>query len=375
MKNYIKALVWLMILSSCSKKTSNEEIKILLIGDVQLASDLNRYNEESWNNQQMDTLLFGQLFKEVLEREKPDYIIQTGDWVNYNEGLSLRILDTLEQEIGHFSLPYKEWDYMQRQIPTHLKDRFYIVIGNHDSYKTIVQQGIFHPGHNILANLNTVQFDLYESTDKKDLLLDHFPHLEKATFHGNTGSYFIHQKGFSLLSIDGLDKNRDSLLTFIEKQLAFHQDKYRGQLLIAGSHYPVFTGRAREDDPHLVFKDIREELIQLFDQYKVDLFLNGHEHFYLRYLKGGFQKAGFKNPLPQHTKYITISNFVNPYGRSIKRLNEENLKNDARYFNGIHYSFIRINKSSWDFQTLAYDENQDNWLPIDSLSSNTSSDP
>lgn len=364
-KNIIFFYFCLIIPIVCGCESKIDDTKILVIGDVQLKSDLSRYNKDQWIRQTLNTSKFNDYFQAVIKSEKPDYIFQMGDWVNYNNNLFLNIVDTTGNELDYLPLPYDEWEIMNKQIPDSLQDRFYMAIGNHESYKKIVLQGIHVPDVDILANVEEKEFNLYNSNQKKELLVQRFPHLDKATFHNQTGSYAIFKDRFTLVSIDGLDKNRDDLIRFIENQLLKHKRLFADNNLFVISHYPLFTGRKISDDEELVFRDIRDKLIKLFDQYKVDLYINGHEHFYLRYKKKGFKTAQFKEPIPNWTKFITVSNFCNPYPRELERVQIKENNDSFVYFNGVHYSVINITNSGSEFRT--YGLVNDSWKVIDSL--------
>lgn len=348
---------------SCKKEVST---KILVLGDVQLASTIQKWNKEEWEKQKIDSTKLPKFINEVLSKEKPDYIFQTGDWVNYNNNLSLQIVDTLGNIVEPaMKLPYDEWEFMHKIMPTHYKDRFYIAIGNHESYKDILLEGVRVPGVDKLANINSIKFDLFIPSKKKELLLEQFPHLETAIFHKETGTYFLEKENFSLLSIDGIDKDRNELLMFIEKHLSEVRKKDTSKKLFVISHYPIFTGLPKEKDSRLAYSDIREQLILLFDKYNVDIFMNGHEHFYLRYTREGMIKAGFEKPYPEKTVYITNSNFVNPYGRVLERISPDTIDDSIIYFSGIHYSLIEIQNDTLTLVTYGYDEESKTWSIID----------
>jgi hypothetical protein len=337
------------------------------LGDVQLKSDLKRYNSKEWKNQKLDTLQYSKLLGEVLKIEKPEFIFQTGDWVNYNNGLFLKITDTVGVELDVLPLPYDEWRFMTNSIPNKLKENFFMTIGNHDSYKKIILEGIFVPHADILANIKEVQLDLNNSESKKEFLINKFQHLAKARFHKNTGTYVIEKDQFTLISMDGLDRNRKPLLDFIEEELSQHQKVYPEKKLIVISHYPIFTGRLKNTDDELVLADIRETLIHLFDKYKVDVYINGHEHFYLRYKDEGIKIADFKGVIPKYTKYMTVSNFVNPYPREFKRLKTEEYNTESLiHFNGIHYTTLSITDKTLQVKSYGLLENN-SWKIIDHL--------
>jgi predicted phosphodiesterase len=350
---------------SCSHKIQFDKIKILVIGDVQLKSNIKRYNSKEWLNQKLDTFQFSKLFNEVLKTEKPDFIFQTGDWVNYNNGLFLKVIDTIGNEISLLPLPYDEWKFMNSTIPKELQENFFMAFGNHDSYKEIILQGIFVPNADILANIEEVKLDIIKSEDKREFLINKFKGLKNARFHNHTGTYTIEKDKFTLISFDGLDRNRMPLLDYLEDELSKHQKFHPEKKLIVISHYPIFTGRQKNDDEKLVLSDIRDSLIQLFDKYKVDVYINGHEHYYLRYNSEGIKKGAFGDIIPNYTTYMTVSNFANPYAREFKRLmpNEYN-DNSLIYFNGIHYSTIIITDTSLQIKTYGLFENS-TWKMID----------
>lgn len=349
----------LSIITSCSDNP--EKFKILVIGDVQLKGTLEAYSKDKWNGQSMDTVQFTKLFSTVLAKEKPDFIFQTGDWVNYNDNFSLQILDTLGNVIETVPLPYSEWEYMNSQIPKGLDEKFFIAFGNHESYSNVLVQGVYHPDYDILGNITT-SIEITDSNNGKESILSKFPHLKQATFNNSTASYYLTNNHFSLLSIDGLDKDRYQLLKFIEEKLKSHESNHPKKPIFVISHYPIFTGLSSDQDSNLVYHDIRSKLIELFDQYNVDFFFNGHEHFYLRYSRDAIRQH-FPPPYPDKTEYLTISDFANPYSRELKRIKLDSSAFEVNYFKGTHYVTIEMENEMFDCKTYGYSDNK--WKVID----------
>jgi hypothetical protein len=355
----------LLLASLLGCSDEKEPVKILVIGDVQLKSNLSRFTQERWEQQTLDTLLFDSLFKDVLDRENPNFIFQTGDWVNYNNSQILSISDTLGNALTTVPMPYNEWVYMNGKIPDSLKDKFYMAFGNHESYDTILWKSIYHPDYDILVDVKPNPIVLLPVNRKKEQLMNHFPSLRQATFLNSTGTYFISNEHFSLISIDGLDSDRNGLLEFIEEQLKSVENSHKP--IFAICHYPVFTGRSIDSDD-LVMLDIRKDLIELLDKYHVEMYMNGHEHFYLRYNQKGIRAGSFGSEYPDYTKYLTISDFANPYARKVKRFGEDSLANFANYFHGSHYAVITLNQES--VSTVIYGLSDKGWTTVDSLQRN-----
>ncbi len=372
----IKITFWLLIscaLISChtsnlSKDNRQSKTKILVLGDVQLKSNIHYYNNIHWDQQVVDTTTFSKVLNSVLNKESPDFIFQTGDWVNYNNNLHPEVRDSLSNTSNLLSLPYDEWKLMNQIIPEHYFDKFYMAVGNHESYKKVVLQGVEEPNSDAPTDAKIIQFDMENIEGKRQQLEMQFPHLKKLPFHRNTGSYVLAEDQFDLISFDGLDKDRSSLLAFLRNHLEAIRKRKTKKKLIVMSHYPIFTGRDMEDDNGLVLRDIRDTLIPLFDQYKVDLYINGHEHFYLRYKNTGLMQTKFSEPFPLHTKYITISNFVNPYPRELKRIESDKVDPSLVFFNGVHYSTITIKDGKALFTTFGLEDIQsEKWQLIDSF--------
>uniref|UniRef100_UPI00404961D0 metallophosphoesterase family protein n=1 Tax=Fulvivirga sp. TaxID=1931237 RepID=UPI00404961D0 len=356
---------FLLLASLLGCSNEKKPVKILVMGDVQLKSNLSRFTQELWEQQTLDTLFFDSLFNDVLDRENPDFIFQTGDWVNYNNSQILSISDTLGNTLTTVPMPYDEWAYMNGKIPNALKDKFYMAFGNHESYDTIVWKSIYHPDYDILADVKPNPIVLLPVNRKKEQLLNHFPSLKQATFLNSTGTYFISNEHFSLISIDGLDSDRNGLLEFIEDKLKSVENSRKP--IFAICHYPVFSGQKVEVS-ELVLTDIRERLIELFDKYHVEMYMNGHEHFYLRYNQKGIREGNFGSEYPDYTKYLTISDFANPYPRKVERFGVDSLSNFANYFHGSHYAVINLNHES--ISTVIYGLSDKGWTTIDSLHRN-----
>jgi len=84
--------------------------------------------------------------------------------------------------------------------------------------------------------------------------------------------YYIDYQGTRIISLDS-NWEREAQVAWLENVLKNNPQRWT----IITSHYPIFSPGAKRDNPGL-----RELWKPVFDAYKVDLVLNGHDHSYAR---------------------------------------------------------------------------------------------
>jgi hypothetical protein len=161
-------------------------------------------------------------------------------------------------------------------------------------------------GSNILGN--TAFFpvpgnhEYYETaTGQTDRKINYFDVISVPTqgemggIASNTKAYYSYNYGnihFVALDSYGLDEGKyrfyepaSSQYQWLLKDLANNQSLWT----IIYFHHPPYTKRSHDSDAEIELRLTRENLVPIFDKYKVDLVLNGHSHVYERsYLIKGY---------------------------------------------------------------------------------------
>lgn len=84
--------------------------------------------------------------------------------------------------------------------------------------------------------------------------------------------YYIDYQGARIISLDS-NKNREDQISWLRKVLESNPNRWT----ILTFHHPVFSPASDRDN-----RELRELWKPIFDEFKVDLVLNGHDHTYAR---------------------------------------------------------------------------------------------
>jgi hypothetical protein len=243
----------------------------------------------------------------------------------------------------------------------------YPVVGNHERYGELVVSAVVSPDGD---TLNIRKLTLKKTLSAPEVYrqtLTHFPHLaDTAEFHGQSGSYYATFPRFCLLSLDGADFDGDpTLFSFVNEKLGACVARHLFAVVL--THYPIFSGRPREEDDSLELHAVRDRLMDTFTRYGVALVISGHEHFYLRYLAEGRRRAGYPADLPERPIYLTVSDFANPYSRKLERIDAAAVGEGVRYFHGTHYAVVEVGDTGIDVTVRGYRPQEAAWQTIDSF--------
>ena len=148
-----------------------------------------------------------------------------------------------------------EWEYEQffeTQQDIFLKKPFAPIVGNHE----------YSPNRNFTRHFNTdsIGFDYTNSS-----------------VPGSVYSFVYGDALFLALSFETYYSNNymDSISTWMRNQVAANPStKWR----IAFFHRPIYTGGSHQPEPDLTI--IRDAMAPVFDELKIDLALQGHDHIY-----------------------------------------------------------------------------------------------
>lgn len=341
------------------------EERLMVFGDVQLAGPFKvDPTLAAWKTGRLDTSEFAARFSEAVRDARPTQILQTGDLVDLNESAVLDLRTPTGEPTERLAQGWQEWAPMLAVLAN--APKVYPVVGNHERYGSLAVKGVVAPdgSHVELKGLKLAKTATPEEVH--GAMLAHFPHLrEGAEFHKKTGSYVVTFGRYCLLSLDGADFDEDpSLFDFVDAKLT--QCAAAHKTAVVSNHYPLFSGRPKADDDSLELAKHRARLIDAFDRHHVALVFTGHEHFYLRYLDAGLERAGYGDKPSKRPIYVTVSDFTNPYSRAFERV-DPLAEGDARYFKGTHYATVTFGEHDVRVVAKGFDAQAGKWREIDNF--------
>ena len=156
-------------------------------------------------------------------------------------------------------------------------------------------------GSRILGNMailpspgNHEYYATPSATDQKDRNIPYYDMITVPTKgeaggvpSGSEAYYAVNYGNVHFISLDsyGFDEGKYPLYDknspqyqWLEKDLAANKSLWT----IVFFHHPPYTKRSHDSDVEVALGQVRQTLVPLFDQYKVDLVLNGHSHVYER---------------------------------------------------------------------------------------------
>lgn len=219
------------------------------VGDKTLWSEWSHFRTAADTTEPFSFIYFGDAQNDLKSRwsrtirqaysdlPKADFLLHAGDLVN---------IPTRDQEWG-------EWFYAGGWI-----------------YQTI--PSIATPGNHEYPRIS----------ENKRALTDHWRPTFTQPTNGPEGleetAFYLDYQGARIISIDApafLNAEKDSLnqVVWLEEVLANNPHKWT----IVTMHYPIYSPAFSRDNPGL-----REALKPIFDEYNVDIVLQGHDHTYAR---------------------------------------------------------------------------------------------
>lgn len=182
----------------------------------------------------------------------PEFIISVGD--NF-------------YPTGVESVDDPQWKYSFEDIytPLSLHTDWYVALGNHD-YAGNIQAQI---DYSKISRRWQMPAPYYKETFEMDngdkllmVVIDTNPYIKK---YYERGGYFKN----NLAKQDTLAQNK-----WIEEALGDKDPKIKWKIVVG--HHPLYSGGKRKTSAET--EDIRIKFAKLFDKYKVDAYLTGHEH-------------------------------------------------------------------------------------------------
>ncbi|MDD2715816.1 MAG: metallophosphoesterase family protein [Candidatus Wallbacteria bacterium] len=357
MLNVLIFWFWLCCLN-CQAAT-----RILVLGDLQIQGtvplELNRETAVTdWKGQKLASEEFGKSLKTLITASMPDMILQTGDFVEFNE--SLKIACTGEAgTLEIIPYPVQEWRDTLQFFPGGTD--IYTTPGNHDTLKeTLFKAHYTDPGKSkfVVDGLNRPPSYL-SFEERKDLQELRFPNLKgKLRLVLSPSSYLAYFSEFNLLSLDGDEiQKSNSVLEFFASQMPAGDQKP----LIILCHYPIYPGRKKNN---AVSGKIAQALLPFLNTHNCVLYLSGHEHYYLRYADESLRNMYTEIDAPT-AKFVTVGNFCckepDRYDFNPKFGN----KKDYYLYEGPNYAEINIDEEKLEFK--AYGKYTAGWEKIDSF--------
>lgn len=329
--------------------------------------------------------------KGVLEQHPAAEVIQMGDMVDWNNGLTFSLRNGESRKT-----PFDEWSVLE-QFPRDTP--IWSTAGNHEAYKSVTFRGDVDPQNNAFVRFSPTQPEIltFSPSERQELMRRRYPNLREANFIDDSASYWIERDKFVLLSIDanGLtegskisedqvqeQENRaNALVQAIDQAMVKIRSSIQKKPLIVINHFPFFKAERDSD----FSERNRSRLLQLFQKHRVELSLNGHEHLYLRIAKSHLSSIGYEADQNHPTMFVTFGAFGNPYADDTLKKVAKNPRIDLAQNdlgNGklerfiltdkSHYGAIRITDKALSVDVLAIktdgQSRTEKWETIDSFS-------
>lgn len=322
-----------------SVSDANKPVKIVLFGDIQLVGEY----RETLSDQPMDVtafthspLLIDHLNRyqavEAIRAEKPEFIINSGDVTDLNNSQQFVILDKNDVELERLKWNVDEYGQVLQKFEG--LPPVYPSVGNHESYG--LMEFVFNKQDNGQVVWKGPKLGLkvnaLDGAQRQASIQQNFPHLKdskKVTFLPESGTYFLNEENWCLLSVDtnsmvaGDDSveqvakakaAQQSAIAFVKTNLPVCKNKP----IIGMAHFPFFSGlrdeiidkkNRKKRVVELADKEFRKEWVDLMDSMNVALFVGAHEHFYTRYFPTTLKDVGYGDTVPRVTTYLNTGTF------------------------------------------------------------------
>jgi|GEM_PF-5707597 len=380
---------------------SASSAKLLVIGDIQRTFNFTAVTADADGSETVDVKAWAGMSQTpdmldkaplsldlagIINEFLPDQILQTGDLVDYNNGLTLNY--PTPAGLKRVTPLLDEWAVLGRFPNLRI---VFPTIGNHENYKTVIFKAEAPDAFGRARLIGKPAVEFHTSIERQALLQNRFPHLaDEVQFHAANATYFREFTAWCLLSVDsndlvsgsGKDPDREALFKFMDDNLA----RCRSNVSVNGKkpiivlqHAPIFVA-AKEQG---ISEPIQRRLVDLFDRYNVALVVSGHEHHYLRYAPAWLPHVGYGDFHPKAI-YMTAGCFGCPYAsktrRTVERNGRFNLVDNQRdrsagtpmtklvYHPGDHYVTINVEDSRLIVTVFAFFPEEDpKWRVIDSI--------
>lgn len=185
-----------------------------------------------------------------IEKDKPDFIIFTGDTIAGSK------------EEAYRRLEYEEW----KGIMGKLQIPYYTVIGNHEMFKILK----IDMGRGVGRKVNAVS--LYK---------EYFPFPANVKAHSKALSYYFLFKKCLFVILDCESDGEEQIidLSWVEKVL---EENKNASFIFTAGHRPAYPIGSHIGSSLDVHPEERDKFWKLLEQYKVTTYFCGHEHLYDR---------------------------------------------------------------------------------------------
>jgi len=240
---------WTFSFTTVKKSDSKKQVEFIIAGDLQPNSEY--------------TLQTNRIIAEQIDRENPDFIVQTGDLV-------------------HVGNSVKAWNCLLQTLPVLASERPVLsAIGNHEYYP-------FHRNNNFRS------YFPYNFQDRKgcyysvDIGSIHFAYLDP------------YDGGFSGMDSKITDKQKRWFIHDLEKAV-----EKRSSWFFVILHHPVFTSGEHPND-----LELRKWIVPVLSDFDVDAVFWGHAHYYehwrYKYGENGLLMSSGDKPGQNHIEYFCI---------------------------------------------------------------------
>jgi Calcineurin-like phosphoesterase len=319
--------------SKFQAKGGTGELSILIDEVKNLAPDFKVLGNRSTDTNPSDKMRTLAL-KELIRENGVSAVVQTGDMVDWNNGLVFRT------ESADFKSEADEWDILDwfpKEIP------IYSTAGNHESFKElIINAKIDSVEKSKLNFIFQPEVKFRSPMERKQLLLEKYKTLKPSDFFGDNASYFVDNEKYILVSIDSnsfgvpslasppaeaklQEESKRNEFENLKKVFERIRSESPNKLLIVVCHFPFFSSTQTSSGFDATYRD---QLIKLFDDSNVTLVFNGHEHLYLRYANEWRKNVGYEKDIGVKTIFATVGAFANDYAEKEKK---DIIKNTPRF--------------------------------------------
>jgi acid phosphatase type 7 len=288
-------------------------------------------------------------FKTASNEESPFTFIYLGDAQNQLKSLWSRVVRKAYSHNPEASFILYSGDLVNK---TH-SDR--------EWHEWFYGASFIHAMKPVLATPGNHEYDKNENGDQ--ILDEHWDPTFSFPYNGPEGMkqsvYYTDYQGVRFISLNSqlinyVEKDRLAQAEWLENILSNNPNRWT----IIFFHHPIYSSKEGRDNPE--FRDLFKPL---FDKYKVDLVLQGHDHTY-----GRGMNIPSKNENPFHTMYVVSVSGPKMYNLTTDRWMDRAGSNTQFYQiitieeNLLNFEAYMVNGELYDAFQLEKDENYNNRL-------------
>jgi len=282
------------------------------------------------------------------------YSYRVGSEGNWSEWINFKTANLEESPFSFIYLGDAQnqlkslWSRTVRKAYSHAPDASFILYSGDLVNKTHSDQewhewfyggSFIHAMRPVLATPGNHEYDKNENGDQ--LLDEHWEPTFSFPFNGPEGMkesvYYSDFQGVRFISLNSqlinyVEKDRMAQAEWLESILINNPNRWT----VIFFHHPIYSSKEGRDNP-----EFRQLFKPIFDKYKVDLVLQGHDHTY-----GRGMNIPSKNKNTGHTMYVVSVSGPKMYNLTTNRWM------DRAGSNTQFYQIITINENLLNFETF-----------------------